>query len=223
MKLPFAFLLLAICPALAFTHGGGLDTYGGHTNRSTGVYHCHRDGCESARALAEADSEGRSYSLIYNRDDWRHWIDADGNCINTRHEMLRAQAIGTVKLSPDGCYVSTGAWRCPFGGETFTRASHLDADHIIPLAWAHGRGGDKWSPSAKQAFANDPENLLIVHDRLNQSKGAKSPAEWMPPNHEFRCEYLGMWQRLLAKYSDLQMTPAEARVFAKQLGACEAH
>lgn len=219
--LRLACLFLALCPALTFAHSGGQDKYGGHTDRSTGVYHCHRDGCEAARALDEAKAEGLPYSLIYSRDDWRHWIDADGDCMNTRHETLVAQAMGPVKLSPDGCYVSTGAWLCPFGGKTFTRASHLDVDHIIPLAWAHDHGGDSWSPAQKEAFANDPENLLVVHDRLNQSKGAKSPAEWMPPNHVFRCEYLGIWKRLLVKYGDLQMTPAEGRVYAKQLLACD--
>ena len=32
----------------AFTHGGGLDASGCHTNRRTGEYHCHR-GAQPAR------------------------------------------------------------------------------------------------------------------------------------------------------------------------------
>ena len=30
----------------AFAHSGGLDARGGHYNRKTGVYHCHRSSCE---------------------------------------------------------------------------------------------------------------------------------------------------------------------------------
>ena len=40
------FVLLAL-PSLALAHGGGLDSNGGHFNRKTGVYHCHREPCFS--------------------------------------------------------------------------------------------------------------------------------------------------------------------------------
>jgi hypothetical protein len=201
-------------PVLALAHPGGLDNAGGHTNKTTGAYHCHRDGCE----LQEA--EGRPVTLLYDRDDWRHWTDADGDCMNTRHEILLEQADGPVKLSPDRCYVSVGRWEDPFSGKVLTRASDLDVDHIEPLKWAHGHGGDRWTLEQKEHFANDHANLLAVDDNLNQQKGAKGPDEWLPPNHAYRCEYLAAWQRVLAIYPDLRMTPAEARVFKRQLGAC---
>ena len=62
--------------------------------------------------------------------------------------------------------------------------------------------------------------LLIVQDRLNQSKGAKPPSEWMSPNQLFRCEYLGLWVRVLEKYKDLRMSANERRIFDRQLNAC---
>lgn len=50
--------------------------------------------------------------------------------MNTRHEILKDQAKHSIKLSPDGCYVSMGIWVDPFSGKTYTRASELDVDHI---------------------------------------------------------------------------------------------
>ena len=40
-------LCLTTAAADLAAHGGGLDRYGGHTNRRTGVYHCHREPCYS--------------------------------------------------------------------------------------------------------------------------------------------------------------------------------
>ena len=94
--------------------------------------------------------------------------------MNTRHEMLKAQADGPIKLSPNGCYVSTGVWNDPFSGKRFARASALDVDHIVPLKWANDRGGHRWSTSIKEQFANDPTNLLVVDDGLNESR----PLSW---------------------------------------------
>ena len=123
-------------------------------------------------------------------------------------------------MSKNGCSVKSGLWHGPFSGKKLTLASDLDVDHIIPLKWANDHGGANWSAEKKEAFANDPINLLAVDDGLNQAKGAKGPSEWMPPNHVFRCEYLAMWQDVLNKYSDLAMTSKEKRVMDKQLKTC---
>lgn len=141
--------------------------------------------------------------------------------MNTRHEILLAQADGPVKKSRDGCYISTGTWDDPFSGKTMHRASDLDVDHIIPLKWASDHGGLGWPAREKELFANDPLNLLAVDDGLNQSKGAKGPTDWMPPNHAFRCEYIGQWQAVLVKYPKLSMSPKENRVFKKQINSCK--
>ncbi len=219
-------IVLLISSQVAFSHGGGLDKQGGHNDRKRGEYHCHQPPCsdiqrQSTQALEEARKEDRAFSLIYNRKDWAHWSDFDNDCMNTRHETLKDQADGPIKLSPDGCYVSTGLWLDPFSGKTFTRASDLDVDHIIPLNWAHTHGGANWSKAKKERFANDPINLLAVDDGLNQQKGAKGPDQWMPQNKAFRCKYLTMWATLFSKYGALNMTSSENRTFQKQIKTCE--
>lgn len=192
---------------------------------SGGGYHCHKASCyenqsQTINATLEAVAEDRSFSTIYRRADRKHWIDEDGDCMNTRHEILQAQADGPIVKSSDGCHVTSGTWNEPFGGELLTQSSDLDVDHIIPLKWANVHGGSNWSPEKKQSFANDPRNLLAVDDGLNQSKGAKGPSEWMPPNQNYHCEYLGLWQSILTKYPALTMTNPERSVFERRMDAC---
>lgn len=213
----FTLSVFIFAAPLVLAHSGGLDSRGGHNDRKNGGYHCHKSPCGVAVSTAKKSKS----QFKYNRKYWVHWSDFDGNCMNTRHEILLAQADGPVKKSPDGCYVSTGTWNDPFSGITLHRASDLDVDHVVPLKWASVHGGASWSKSKKEKFANDPLNLLVVDDGLNQSKGAKGPTQWMPPNHKFRCEYLGHWQAVLGKYPSLKMTPKELRVFTKQLNSCK--
>lgn len=224
----FRLILILLIPSSVLAHPGGLDSNGGHTNRATGEYHCHKAPCTTTHrqvevATQEAIQEQRPVSFLYRREDWRHWIDADGDCMNTRHETLLQQASGEVKLSPDGCYVSAGVWNDPYSGKILTRASDLDIDHIIPLKWAHEHGGANWAAEKKEAFANDPINLLAVDDGLNQAKGALGPDQWMPPNQAYRCQYLERWKMAMSAYPDLTMTPQENRIFGRQMLACGIH
>jgi hypothetical protein len=139
--------------------------------------------------------------LTYDRGTWKHWEDFDKDCQNTRHELLIASSEAPVTFtSSTGCTVSTGQWLDPYTGGTYTLASDLDIDHVIPLNYAHLHGGAVWSPFVKKLFANDPENLLAVDDGENQSKSAKGPSEWMPPDVSYHCEYVRKWDFLVNKY-----------------------
>ncbi|MCP4674372.1 MAG: HNH endonuclease, partial [Deltaproteobacteria bacterium] len=122
----------------------------------------------------------------YNRKDWPHWIDEDGDCQNTRSEILQRDNIGTIKWKRNKpCNVSWGKWVCPYTGKVFTKASDMDIDHIVPLGHAHRTGGANWSREKKRQFANDPMNLLAVEDNANQAKSDKAPDEWKPPKREY--------------------------------------
>jgi hypothetical protein len=139
--------------------------------------------------------------LFYDRDDWPHWEDFDGDCQNTRHELLIASSEVPVTFTKSSeCTTSAGQWLDPYTGDTYTLASDLDIDHVIPLNYAHLHGGAVWSEFVKKLFANDPENLLAVDDGENQSKSAKGPSEWMPPDESYHCEYVRKWDFLVNKY-----------------------
>ncbi len=189
-----------------------MDGSGGHFNRKTGAYHCHREPCVSQhemirRATDEAEQSGASFSLLYNRDDWGGWIDADGDCQDTRAEILIRDSLQPVLFRAGReCSVSSGLWRLPYTRGTLTNARKLDIDHIIPLKWAHGHGGDRWSVDQKRTFANDPDNLLATSSSANRSKGAKGPDQWMPSIDQ--CTYAKRWESLLDKYQ-LTVLPVE--------------
>jgi hypothetical protein len=199
--LRLTFFLMSLYAATASGHGGGLDSNGGHNNRKTGEYHCHREPCHCTHqqvqsATREAEVTSRSYSTLYERDDWCGWIDEDGDCEDTRAEILIRDS--QAKVSFDGCRVVSGLWNLPYFGGSTTSASQIDIDHIIPLKWTHGHGGDRWSRSRKRAFANDPDNLLATSSSANRRKGAKGPDEWMPAIN--RCSYAQRWEGLIEKY-----------------------
>jgi hypothetical protein len=138
----------------------------------------------------------------YSRKDWNHWIDSDNDCQNTRHELLISESLSPVNYKNDKkCAVSTGRWYGSYLDKHFTESSDLDVDHIVPLKWAHDHGAAEWSKDRKKEFANDTGNLLLVDDSENQSKGAKGPAEWMPPNKAFHCAYLVKWALLIRQYA----------------------
>ena len=192
-------LLFLVYSAFVVAHGGGLDGSGGHNNRKTGEYHCHREPCLSTHQQVQSatqETTRSSYSTLYDRNDWGGWIDEDGDCQNTRAEILIRDS--QAEVSFDGCRVVSGLWKLPYSGGSTTSASQIDIDHIIPLKWAHGHGGDRWSDAKKKAFANDPENLMATSSSANRSKGAKGPDEWMPAIN--RCSYAQRWEELIEKY-----------------------
>jgi hypothetical protein len=82
----------------------------------------------------------------YERRDWMHWLDEDGDCQNARHEVLIRQSRTEVTFKTDKqCQVITGEWLCPYTGQIITQASELHIDHVVPMAHAHRMGGWEWS------------------------------------------------------------------------------
>jgi len=155
---------------------------------------------------------------VYNRSDYLpSWADADGDCQNTRHEVLIAESQIPVTLNAAGCSVIAGLWRDPYTDQIFTNPSDLDIDHMVALKEAHDSGAWAWSIAAKRAFANDltnPHVLIAVDDGANQSKSDRDPAEWMPPNIAYHCQYIKSWVIVKQAYN-LSIDPAEQAAINK--------
>ena len=155
--------------------------------------------------------------LRYDRALFGGWADEDGDCRSTRDEVLAELSTGPVRWSANGCEVERGRWIDPYTGQVHLDAGGLDVDHVMPLAYAWTRGADGWDEDAREAFANDPANLLPVEARVNRSKGARGPLAWLPPDEEFRCQYLLRFARV-ARSHGLRPPVDEARAIEALTG-----
>jgi hypothetical protein len=160
----------------------------------------------------------------YERSQWRHWQDHDGDCEKARAEVLIAESlIEVTRKAGKPCQVASGRWRDPFSGEEITQASGVDVDHIVPLKNAHNSGGWKWSAAKREEYANQlihPEHLMAVSASLNRQKGAKGPEEWMPPNAAFHCEYIKAWAGIKERWG-LSMNAEEQATVSEHLARCD--
>lgn len=145
----------------------------------------------------------------YNRNLFKHWIDADKDGCDTRAEVLIEEAIVMPKIGPK-CKITGGKWLSAYDGKTVTNSSLLDVDHMVPLAEAWRSGAWKWTSAQRQAFANDLDNseaLIAVTLSTNRSKSDRDPSLWMPIKD--RCKYTQDWLAIKHKFS-LSVDPVEA-------------
>ena len=160
----------------------------------------------------------------YDRSEWRHWTDDDGDCRNARHEVLAAESISVVEYADYGeCRVAYGEWVGPFTGVRFTDPADLQVDHLVPLANAHASGGWVWDRSRKSSYANDLSfdgHLVAVYGPANQAKGKSGPEDWKPPNRAYWCQYAIDWVTVKNSWG-LTATEAEVAALAEMLGTCE--
>ena len=160
----------------------------------------------------------------YDRDEWKHWIDADDDCQNARHEVLLSESTIAVEFEGNRqCQVVTGSWTDPFTGEALTDPRDLDIDHMVPLANAHKSGGHAWDEDRKREYANDltyPGHLIAVSRSANRSKGSKAPDEWRPPNQNYWCQYALDWITVKREWG-LTATQAEADALGEMLDTCD--
>ncbi|MBG6085170.1 S-layer homology domain-containing protein [Zhihengliuella flava] len=168
--------------------------------------------------LADVVVQSENNASSYDRDLFAHWSDIDGDGCDTRAEVLmRDTRVPVTYTSTNGCTVSTGDWLSMYDGHPWTAASDVDIDHLVPLAEAWESGASSWTAAQREAYANDltfAGALVVMTDNLNQSKGARDAAEWLPPQEQ--CTYLSDW--LVTKWRwNLTMDPVEAQVLENKL------
>ena len=153
----------------------------------------------------------------YSRKDWKHWTDEDKDCQDARQEVLIEESSTAVVFEDEKrCRVESGTWVDPYTGDTFTDPGLLDVDHVVALKDAYLSGSYLWGAFRRELFANDLTNsqsLRAVYLGANRSKGSRGPDEWLPPNPNFRCqyieEYLGIKQVWELKSSERQKAVLE--------------
>ena len=161
-------------------------------------------------------------AVPYDRDLYRHWTDADRDCQDARQEVLIAESLQPPVMDDRGCRVLSGLWFDPYTGQAFTDPGDLDIDHFIPLAEVHRSGGDRWTAQQREDYANDllhTDGLIAVSASANRSKGDKDPAQWLPPNQVYRCEYVRTWVVIKATWG-LAMDTSEQQAVQQVLAGC---
>ncbi|MFN6544981.1 MULTISPECIES: HNH endonuclease family protein [Mycobacteriaceae] len=156
---------------------------------------------------------------------WTDDVDVEygHNGCNTRDDILARDMTGA--LTRDGCKVLSGTLADPYTGTviTFTRGRDTSAlvqiDHLVALANAWVSGAEAWPPARRKQIANDPLNLMASDGSANQSKGAASADQWLPPNPSFQCTYVKRQVQVKNKYR-LTVTAAEKSVMMRFRGYC---
>ena len=155
----------------------------------------------------------------YDRDYFAGWLDTDRDCVNTRHEILQAEAVG-FSMNAEGCAVDSGEWFDPYTNRTFTDPRDLDVDHVVALADAWVSGAWEWADELLDRFSNDLGNLNAIAAGENRSKSAKGPAEYNPTAPAARCDYLVQYATVKIRW-ELSITPQDFDVLATGLTGCE--
>ncbi|MET7635536.1 MULTISPECIES: HNH endonuclease family protein [unclassified Streptomyces] len=161
---------------------------------------------------AEGSSSG------YSRDLFPHWITQSGAC-DTREVVLKRDGANVTQNS--SCTAVSGSWYSEYDGASWTAASDLDIDHMVPLAEAWRSGASSWTTAKRQSFANDltRPQLIAVTDNVNQSKGDQDPAEWLPSRTAYRCTYARAWVHV-KHYYNLTVDSAEKSALQSVLNGC---
>jgi len=162
----------------------------------------------------------------YVRAEWsERWAVTEATGENgckwdTRHFVLHRDSLKAETREEHGkaCRVLTMTIIDPYTGRRETGpAGDFDIDHIVAVAEAHVSGGWRWSKERREAFYNDPLNLVATTAHQNRSKGDKDPGEWLP--EVGRCDYARAWLAIKGRYG-LAMDEAEVRGIARALGEC---
>lgn len=155
----------------------------------------------------------------YQRDLFRHWVDADGDGCDARDEVLIAESKKRVTIGA-GCSLSGGTWASAYDGIITTNPSSFDIDHMVPLAEAWDSGARYWTSAQREAYANDlgdPRTLIAVTASSNRSKSDQDPAEWLPSQNV--CQYVQNWIAVKVRWR-LSVDTTEKSALRARLSKC---
>ncbi len=174
---------------------------------------------------------GNDYHRAAFGDTWTDDNDAPGghNGCDTRNDILDRDLIDKTYVSIKRCpiAVASGILHDPYTNAliAFVRGNQIGAavqiDHIVPLALAWDLGARNWTDEMRLRFANDPANLIAVAGQANQDKGDQEPADWMPPNAAFRCQYAVQFVAVLRGYG-MPIDQRSATVLRDAAATCPA-
>lgn len=174
-------------------------------------------------ALETLEVKGRVPKTGYQRAQFGSGWARVGTC-DMRNIILARDLRETV--IDQQCRVERGVLQDPYTAEEVefrrgpTSSQAVQIDHVVALSDAWQKGAQQLTLERRTELANDPLNLIAVSGTSNQQKGDSDAASWLPPNREFRCQYVARQVAVKVKYR-LWATHAEKAAIAKVLDTCE--
>nr|WP_298805164.1 HNH endonuclease family protein [uncultured Pseudokineococcus sp.] len=176
--------------------------------------------------LATLEVRERDPRAGYDRELFgERWADVDGNGCDTRNDVLRRDLDDVDLDRRNGCLVWSGVLVDPYSGVVvdFERgpdtSPEVQVDHVVALSDAWQKGAREWDAETREAFANDPLNLLAVDGDVNEAKSDGDAATWLPPERSVRCAYVARQVAVKATYS-AWVTADERDAVARVLADC---
>ena len=138
----------------------------------------------------------------YVRTKFKHWVGVGNGC-DSRKAVIISEAV-IKPVVEKGCVIKGGEWFSIYDNVKVSDAGKLDVDHMGPLAEAWDSGASAWDDKKRELYANDQtdsRHLIAVTGASNRSKSDRDPAEWMPTNTTYACEYISNWVSIKIRWS----------------------
>jgi hypothetical protein len=175
----------------------------------------------SSRYLLRQLVTGYEQPNGYDRDLFRHWVDADGDGCDARDEVLIAEATTKPRILA-GCALAGGSWWSRYDGGSTREPSTFDIDHMVPLNEAWQSGAWRWNAQTRKRYANDlgyRASLIAVTASSNRSKSDREPQTWMPERAGYGCRYVKQWVAVKYRWR-LTVNAAERSFLRSKLRSC---
>jgi hypothetical protein len=153
---------------------------------------------QAANALKVAPEDRTGYV----RTKFKHWVGVGNGC-DSRKAVIISEAI-VKPIIEKGCVIKGGEWLSIYDSVKVIDAGKLDVDHMVPLAEAWDSGASAWDDKKRELYANDQTDtihLIAVTGASNRSKSDRDPAEWMPTNEKYKCQYIMNWVSIKIRWS----------------------
>ena len=189
-------------------------------------------------AVTDTQADIPGYDGDQSSGSFRFPEDVDDDAYGSKADMwdviyMRDFDPATIK-SDDGD-VSYGVLRNdPYSGKDVTYekggASEIDIEHVVARSEAWDSGASEWTQERRDAFSNDPLELLAVSSGGNRAHGEKDAAGWLPSvgvkstgvnNPAYDCLYVARQIAVKDKY-DLSVDMTEKDAMEDVLATCPA-
>lgn len=192
-------------------------------------------------STSQAEAANKSYTTVqkaidsikvadevrtgYVRTKFKHWITISRSgqigC-DSRKSVIIDEALIKPTIGKD-CALTGGKWLSIYDNVEVTDAGKLDVDHMVPLAEAWDSGASSWTDLKRQQYANDmtdPRHLIAVTGSSNRSKSDQDPADWVPTNKSYTCEYIANWVSIKVRWG-LSIDAKEKAALIADLKGCK--